>query len=43
MDNLVLVDYIYIKLHSMSKPNVGLEKFDLEVNITKFNISTLAK
>ena len=38
-----LVDCICAKLHSMSKPNIGLGGFDPEADITKLDISALAE
>jgi len=39
----VLVDCIYVKLHSISKPDIGLGELDREADITKFDISALAE
>ena len=43
MGNLGLVNYIYTKLYSISKPYIRLEKFNPKVDITKLDIPALAK
>ena len=43
MGNLGLVNYIYTKLYSMSKPYIRLGEFNPKVDITKLDIPTLAK
>ena len=43
MGNLGLVNYIYAKLYSISKPSIRLGEFNPKVDITKLDIPALAK
>ena len=43
MGDFILVNYIYTKLYFINKPNIRLGEFNPEADITKLNISALAK
>ena len=43
MGDSILVNRIYAKLRSISKPDVRLGEFNPKVDITKLDISTLAE
>ena len=43
MGDFILVNYIHTKLHSINKPNIRLGEFNPKADITKLNISALAK
>ena len=43
MGNSILINYIHTKLYSVSKPNIRLGEFNPKADITKLDISALAK